>query len=118
MVWKRWGRARRAAPKREKRVGSMASRNGSAIAAPIPRRTVLRESCFRMMKSMPRLLVGEVNPLIRGRSPHQKRGALDDSSDDRRPGVVGGFRITNDPAHGRAVEVLDAPSQRIGHQLF
>src|SRR5688572_29894888 len=108
----------RGAPKREKRVGSIASRKGSATAAPIPRRTVLRESCFLMMKSMPRLLVGEVNPLVRGRGPHHERGALDDSGDDRRPGVVGGFRFTNDLTNGRTVEVLDAPSQRIGHELF
>src|SRR5688500_14646609 len=101
MVWKRWGRATRGAPRREKRVGSMASRKGIARAAPIPRRTVRRESCFLMMKSMPRLLLGEVNPLlVGGRGPHQKCGALDDSGDDRRPLVVGSFRFTNDLAHG------------------
>src|SRR5437868_14352322 len=88
--------------------GSMASRKGSDIVAPSPRRTVRRGSDL-VRNAM------SIFSLIR---PHQKSGALDDPKNERRPTVFMRRRVVDDFAHRRLVVVFESSPNRVGQELF
>src|SRR5437016_9769592 len=88
--------------------GSMASRNGSDIVAPSPRRTVRRGSD----------LVRNAMSIFSLIGPHQKSGTLDNPKDQRRPAVLLRRRVADDFANRRLVVVIKPASDRIGQQLF
>src|SRR5450432_2864596 len=51
-------------------------------------------------------------------APHLKRNALHDSENERREPVVVLLGVFHNLANGRRVVILDAPSEREGHQVF
>ena len=86
--------------------GTIDSSSGSASVTPVPRRNVRRERCFFVMN-------------VTARVPPSYRfiwngTLLHDADDERREPVVVAGRVANDGAHGRHVEVLDPPAQRVG----
>src|SRR5262249_20374802 len=98
--------------------GTMASRNGSAMAVPIPRRTVLRAS------DLPVTNIGQETFLslsaLRGldgrrrRHPHAERLAVNHAGDECREAVVVGGAIANNPANRGHVPVIQSPAKRVG----
>src|SRR5216110_3503438 len=101
------------------RAGTIASRNGSATAAPMPRSTVRRD-----------IVLFEINirsplPLTIGRGQrrfdrfrHPERRAVDDAEHERRHAKVVLSGVADDRADRGHVGVLDPPSERVGHQVF
>src|SRR5688572_28617721 len=105
------------------RAGTMASRKGSASAAPAPRRTVRRGMCFFVINMM------NVSPLLTSRPlssgggcgwlhVHLEHLVLDDAQHERREAVVARLGLANDGAHDGHVVVLDAAAERIGQQAL
>src|SRR5262245_46392363 len=115
--------------------GTIESRSGSASVTPAPRRNVRRERCFLEMN----MAIDPCNSkckiqnakrdarsrvqfafcilhfaLLILRPLHSERHTLNDARDERREAVVLTGRVANDGAHGRHVEVLDAPAQGVG----
>src|ERR1044071_6637045 len=87
--------------------GIMASRNGSAMAVPMPRSTARRES----------RLLGFMGASSRG--PSQLEGAaLNDSENEGREFVVGGGAISNDVRDCGCVRRLETAPEGEGQKLF
>src|SRR2546427_8277033 len=97
----------------------MASSNGSAKLAPIPRRNVRRGNAFLVMIIVTSSLFTRGGPSPRsGRSAcgdpyaqrrcatHLKRRALHDSEDERRDAEILRPRLPNDGAYRRRIVVL------------
>src|SRR5881296_234378 len=100
------------------RAGTIASRNGSAIVAPRPRRNVRRGSAIFVT------IMSEVSKLSRAggriyrrprrrRSPHVEWRALDDAQDQRRETVVVALGTAQDSTDRRRIVVLEAAANRI-----
>src|SRR5882672_9964999 len=120
--------------------GTMASSSGRASVAPTPRRKVRRGRASLAMNIF--LLAGAPPPLgsrrLRGpiaprrsarlmrlicrlhrlRPPHLKRKTLANSQHDRAHLVVARRGVAHDLPHGGHVVILDAPTERVGQQLF
>ena len=99
--------------------GTMLSRNGSAIAAPRPRSTVRRGIAIFVMIMTCASHVRSRRVRVNRRPVRIWNGvALRDAQNDRRPAVIGGRRVPHDLPDRRHVVGLDAPADRVGHQLF
>src|SRR5690606_26899652 len=110
--------------------GTIASRNGSAIVAPKPRRTVLLGSRFLVMYiALPSSVAparghrargrrGQPLVIRRGLRAHPEHGARDDGLDQRGHPVIFRGAAAHDLAHGRHVVVLHAAAERVGHELL
>src|SRR5258708_22097652 len=116
----------------------MESSNGSASVTPIPRNAARREICFLAMNisfwpllnfpSFSSLSFGcydgpvgsALGNYIIGRllHLHLERRTLDDTHQQRRELVVVLGSFAHNCSDGRHVVILDAPAERIGHQLF
>src|SRR5262245_58057138 len=92
--------------------GTIASRNGSASVAPMPRRKARRGNAI--------LVITIEAPSIRARwrHSHLKRRARDDALNKRQEPVVRARRLTLDVADRRRVGGLNAAPQRIGQHLL
>src|SRR4051794_2636882 len=102
--------------------GTIASRSGSASAAPTPRMNVRRGNAIFLitMSRSPARRDGAPRRSIRAllRHPHLKRRARDDALHDRRKTVGRARRLPLDLADRRRVEGLESPPERIGQQLL
>src|SRR5687768_16806911 len=109
----------------------MESSTGRAIAAPTPRRNVRRGKVLLVIimtrKPSSILVAGPQPPLhaarLRGpiaprRSPHCEWCAFHNGDNQRRHPIVVECRLPRDRAHGGIVVILNAATQRIGHQLL
>ena len=96
----------------------MASRNGSAIVAPSPRRTVRRGNDFAVRKVMSCRSPHAVQFVADLGCPHQKRRTLHNPQNERRPAIVVGRRVADDPAHRRPIVVLEPAPERVRQELF
>src|SRR5689334_20562273 len=85
----------------------MASRNGSAIAAPIPCNMARRES--RLLGFMP----SSIHSLS-----HLERAALDDTQNQARKPVISGSHLPADLFHGAGVRPFEAAPQRERQHLL
>src|SRR5580700_294473 len=83
------------------KAGVMASSTGRASTAPVPRRKARRGIDFLEITTI-------------AYPPHLKWRAVDDAENDRRPALVIGGCLTRDPAHDRAVVLLEAAAQGVG----
>src|SRR5262249_4859492 len=99
--------------------GTMASRNGNARVAPIPRRTVRREMCFFSINiAFPR----SVDPLVVTfgclfRPSHLKRCALYNSNDDGFESIAVLCGIAIDGPDRRHIKVLNPAAEGIHQEL-
>src|ERR1700722_9291682 len=104
--------------------GTMASRNGSATAAPTPRRTARRERYFLVRKIMSYPLahsvryrhLGDLHIRLtatrNGRHLlHLEGGACDDPEQDRGKAIVVGGRIAHDLTNGRHVVIVQCAAE-------
>src|SRR3954470_23197182 len=110
--------------------GTIASSNGSASAAPTPRRNVRRgKAIFVMIIYLLSLIRMLLNTLLltrrrgsalflEGRPPHLERRALHDAEHERRDAIVVARRVAHDRAHGGVGVLFRAPPERIGKRVF
>src|SRR4029079_9819973 len=94
------------------RAGTIASRNGSAIVAPMPRRTVRRLTCF---------FVRYISPLLSVRTgvraAHAERRALHDPEDERRKVILVRAGVADDAAYRGHVVTVEAAAEGLRHQV-
>src|SRR5438477_4904785 len=91
------------------RAGSIASRNGSAIVTPTPRRAVRRDMCFPVRNiDVPPLIVLLLVGLCRFRKGRPERRAPRDPENQRRHGIAALLGFADDLADRRHVVILDA----------
>src|SRR6185312_17389226 len=95
----------------------MLSKNGSATAAPAPRKNVRRPRwCFLII--MTRVPSWEIFRRGQGsRHSLPERHAFDNTQNKRRPTIVVCCRLTHDRAFRRHVIIFGAAAQSIGQQL-
>src|ERR1700680_1630505 len=100
--------------------GTIASRSGSASAAPAPRRTVRRDMCFFVINVIAvfsstgrHLLVAVVYFHV-----HLERRALHDTQHYGSELVLAGGRIAHDRPHQWHVLILNAAAQGVSEQVL
>src|ERR1700687_4038130 len=117
--------------------GTIASSNGRGSVTPTPRRKVRRGSAIleininRLLmrhsetgdRSVCGLLSGHLGvrrrlDLRTARRSHLKRRALDHTEDQRLESVTVGRAVTDDLSQRRRIIVLQAPAERVNHQLL
>src|SRR5438128_7889799 len=99
--------------------GTIASRNGSATVAPIPRRKVRRSNAFFMTNLISPLLTLRRFRLRRQLClAHLERSALHDAQDQRCEGVIAARAFSDNRADGRLIEVLHVAAEAEHEQLF
>src|SRR5215813_6067120 len=99
------------------KAGTMLSKNGSATAAPAPRKNVRRPRCSFLI-IMTRVPSWEIFRRGQG-SRHSllERHAFDNTQNKRRPTIVVCRRLMHDRPFRRHVVILGAAAQSIGQQF-